>query len=118
MSDWQSFYMQLRDRLLKMQLQKEIESARVLESEGKMREASEHYLTAAGIYRRIAYDSPMDTADDVFRMASQYEDFSRALISRAAVKTMAAAARPISPQNNIRNNRFMRLVYYRFTAPN
>ena len=30
----------------------------------------------------------------------------------------AAAVRLISPQNNIRNNRFMRLVYYRFTAPN
>ena len=80
--------MQLRDRLLKMQLQKEIETAQVLESEGKIREASEHYLKAAGIYRRVAYDSPMGTADEVFRMASQYENFSRAMINRAAMRSM------------------------------
>lgn len=90
MSDRQVFIMQLKDRLLKMQLQKEIETARVLESEGKMREASEHYLRAAGIYRRVAYDSPMDVANDVFHMASQYENFSRALINKAAMRIMKA----------------------------
>ena len=82
--------MQLKDNLLRMQLQSEIEEAKALEAQGKMREASEHYMRAAGIYRRVAYDSPIDTAEDVFRMASQYESFSKALINRAALRSMKA----------------------------
>ncbi len=84
--------MHLKDNLLRMQLQREIEEAKALEAQGKMREASEHYMRAAGIYRRVAYDSPIDTAEDVFRMASQYESFSKALINRAALRSMKARA--------------------------
>jgi SpoVK/Ycf46/Vps4 family AAA+-type ATPase len=80
--------MNLKDNLLRMQLQKEIEEAKLFESQGKMKEASEHYMRAAGIYRRVAYDSTLGAAEDVFRMAAQYENFSRALISRAAMRSM------------------------------
>ena len=80
--------MELKDSLLRMQLQREIDEAKALEDKGKFREASEHYMRAAGIYRRIAYESPMDMAEEVFRMASQYENFSKALISRAAIRSM------------------------------
>jgi katanin p60 ATPase-containing subunit A1 len=82
--------MDLKNSLLRMQLQKEIEKARELEGQGKIKEASEHYMTAAGIYRRVAYDSPMGKADDVFHMASQYENFSKALITRAAKRSMSS----------------------------
>jgi katanin p60 ATPase-containing subunit A1 len=78
----------LKDNLLRMQLQREIEEAKSLEARGRMKEASEHYMRAAGIYRRVAYDSPIDTAEDVFRMAAQYENFSRMLINRAALRSM------------------------------
>jgi SpoVK/Ycf46/Vps4 family AAA+-type ATPase len=67
---------ELRESLLRQQLQHEIDAARKLEAEGKSRQATVHYKTAASIYRRLAYVAPRDEAESFFHSASQYEDMS------------------------------------------
>jgi len=70
---------ELRESLLKQQLQHELDAARKLESEGKSKQATVHYKTAASIYRRLAYISPRDDAESHFHSANQYEDMSSAM---------------------------------------
>jgi SpoVK/Ycf46/Vps4 family AAA+-type ATPase len=70
---------ELRESLLKQQLQREIDAARKLESQGKAKEAVVHYQTAASIYRRLAYVSPRENAESHFHSANQYETISSAI---------------------------------------
>jgi SpoVK/Ycf46/Vps4 family AAA+-type ATPase len=72
---------ELRESLLKQQLQREIDTARKLESQGKTREAVVHYQTAASIYRRLAYISPREHAESLFHSAGQYENMGEAIHS-------------------------------------
>jgi len=67
---------ELRESLLKQQLQREIDLAKRLEAEGKTRQATVHYKTAASIYRRLAYVAPREHAEALFSAASQYEGMS------------------------------------------
>ncbi len=70
----------LRQSILRQELQKEVEEARRLERDGSTREASEHYLRASEIYRRIAYNAPPERAQEMFGVASKYETFGKALV--------------------------------------
>jgi len=72
---------ELRESLLRQQLQQEIDIARKLESEGKTKQAISHYQTAASIYRRLAYVSAREDAESFFHSASQYEKMSGAIDS-------------------------------------
>jgi SpoVK/Ycf46/Vps4 family AAA+-type ATPase len=67
---------ELRESLLKQQLQREIELAKKLEMEGKTKQATTHYKIAASIYRRLAYIAPREHAEAFFDAASQYENMS------------------------------------------
>ncbi len=64
----------LREQILRQELQKEIEKARKLEKLGKHDEAGKHYMKASAIYRRIAYNAPRARSEEMFDIASQYEN--------------------------------------------
>ncbi len=81
----------LHQAILRQELQREIEEAKELEKKGKHRDAGEHYLRASAIYRRIAYDSPVGKAEEMFDMASQYEGFSKVLVNKARIRSMKDA---------------------------
>jgi SpoVK/Ycf46/Vps4 family AAA+-type ATPase len=70
----------LRDSILRQELQREVEEAKRLEKNGAAKEASEHYLKASEIYRRIAYNAPPERAQEMFGVASKYETFGKALV--------------------------------------
>lgn len=70
----------LRENILRQELQREIEEAKRLERGGNRKEASEHYLRASEIYRRIAYNAPPERAQEMFGVASKYETFGKALV--------------------------------------
>ena len=64
---------ELRESLLKQQLQHELDTARKLEADGKSKQATAHYKVAASIYRRLAYISPRNEAESLFHSADQFE---------------------------------------------
>ncbi|MEE9323720.1 MAG: ATP-binding protein [Candidatus Aenigmarchaeota archaeon] len=72
---------ELRQSLLKQQLQHEIDLAKKLESEGKSKQAVVHYQRAASIYRRLAYVAPREYSESFFNSASQYEEMSNVIRS-------------------------------------
>lgn len=72
---------ELRQSLLKQQLQNEIDLAKKLESKGKSKQAVVHYKRAASIYRRLAYVAPREYAESFFNSASQYETMSNVIRS-------------------------------------
>lgn len=63
----------IRENILKQQMQSELEKARVLESQGKEKEAGAHYLKSGAIARKLAYNAPREHAENLFEAASQYE---------------------------------------------
>lgn len=69
----------LRESILRRELQKEVDEAKRLESEGRIKEASEHYLRASEIYRRVAYKATGGKAEEMFGVASKYETVGKAL---------------------------------------
>jgi len=69
----------LREQILRQELQKEIEKARKLEKDGKHEEASKHYTKVSVIYRRIAYNAPRARSEEMFDVASQYENLGTAI---------------------------------------
>ncbi|MCX6817910.1 MAG: ATP-binding protein [Candidatus Aenigmarchaeota archaeon] len=69
---------ELRESLLKQQLQHELDTARKLEADGKSKQATTHYKVAASIYRRLAYISPRNEAESLFHSADQFEGVSGA----------------------------------------
>lgn len=72
---------ELRQSLLKQQLQNEIDLAKKLESEGKTKQAVAHYQRAASIYRRLAYVAPREYAESFFNSATKYEEMSNVIRS-------------------------------------
>ncbi len=72
---------ELRQSLLKQQLQNEIDLAKKLESEGKSKQAVTHYQRAASIYRRLAYVAPREYAESFFNSATKYEEMSNVIRS-------------------------------------
>ncbi len=70
----------LRENILRQELQREVDEAKRLERDGNRKEASEHYLRASEIYRRIAYNAPPERAQEMFGVASKYETFGKALV--------------------------------------
>ncbi len=93
---------ELRDSILRQQLQKEIDTAKALEASGKSKEAGPHYLKAAGIYRRIAFNAPREKAEQLMSHASQYEDMGTVMKmgpheraeSQEAIDSMIVSQRP------------------------
>ncbi len=67
----------LRESILRTQLHRELELARKLGAEGKNREAGIHYTKASALYRRIAYNSTKEKAEEMFRSADQYEHLGK-----------------------------------------
>jgi SpoVK/Ycf46/Vps4 family AAA+-type ATPase len=99
---------ELRESLLKQQLQHEIDTARKLESQGKAKQAAVHYQTAASIYRRLAYVSPREHAESLFHASAQYENISGAMesakdkeVSREAVDGMVIYEKPTTRWEDI-----------------
>jgi SpoVK/Ycf46/Vps4 family AAA+-type ATPase len=72
---------ELRQSLLKQQLQHEIDLAKKLESLGKSKAAGSHYLRVASIYRRLAYVAPREYAENFFSNAAQYENLGNVIKS-------------------------------------
>ncbi|NIO21440.1 MAG: AAA family ATPase [Candidatus Aenigmarchaeota archaeon] len=72
---------ELRNNLLRQQLQREIDTAKELESRGKSKQAVVHYQRAASIYRKLAYVAPRENAESFFSSASQYETMGNTIKS-------------------------------------
>lgn len=101
---------ELRQSLLKQQLQHEIDLAKKLESEGKSKDAVAHYKRASSIYRRLAYVSPRDHAESFFNSASQYEDMGKVISnttpytrakSPEAIESMVISEKPTTKWEDI-----------------
>ncbi len=82
---------ELRQNILKQQLQAELELARQLEAKGKEKEAGVHYNKAGAMARKIAYQAPREDAQDFFQTASQYESLGN------IIRTTDGHARAKSP---------------------
>ncbi len=64
---------ELRQNMLRQQLQAELELAHMAEAKGNEKEAGEHYVKAGAISRKLAYIAPRDNAEEFFHSAGQYE---------------------------------------------
>ena len=84
----------LRESLLRQQLQRELAKARALEKAGKIKEAGVYYIKAGAIYRRLAYSAPKHRAEEMFHTASQYESLGNTIKKGEAVAEM----KTISPE--------------------
>jgi SpoVK/Ycf46/Vps4 family AAA+-type ATPase len=93
----------LRESILRQELQKELEEAKLLESRGKGREAGVHYQKAADISRRLAVISPRDHSKSLSESAEHYESLGEALTdsktsdrekSDEIMKSMVVSERP------------------------
>ncbi|MCD6591075.1 MAG: ATP-binding protein [Candidatus Aenigmarchaeota archaeon] len=100
----------LRENLLKQQLQREIDIAKELEARGKTKQALIHYKTAASIYRRLAYISSRENAENFFSIASQYEQMSNIIRSTTpytrvksleAIESMVVSEKPVTKWEDI-----------------
>ena len=78
---------ELRESLLKQQLQHELDTARKLEADGKSKQATAHYKVAASIYRRLAYISPRNEAESLFHSADQFRALPAARQSPSSRRT-------------------------------
>jgi len=101
---------ELRNNLLKQQLQYEIDLAKKLESRGKSKQAVVHYQRAASIYRRLAYVAPREHADSLFDSASQYETMGNTIrsktpearaVSQEAIENMVISEKPTTSWEDI-----------------
>jgi SpoVK/Ycf46/Vps4 family AAA+-type ATPase len=82
---------ELREYILKQQLQAELEKAKELEANGKEKEAGVHYVKAGAMARRLAYNAPREHAEDFFQTASQYESLGN------IIRTTTGQTRANSP---------------------
>ncbi|KKT20347.1 MAG: AAA ATPase central domain protein [Candidatus Peregrinibacteria bacterium GW2011_GWA2_43_8] len=71
--------MDLKEQILRQMLHREVELARQLEARGKATEAALHFARAGGIYRRIAKTKGFEEAQELYSMASQYENVSKGI---------------------------------------
>lgn len=69
----------IRQSMLRQQLQRELDIAKRLESEGKGKQASVHYVRAGSMYRRIAFNSPREKAEEMFSSAVKYESLGKTM---------------------------------------
>lgn len=65
---------ELRQNMIRQQLQAELERAHAAEAKGSEKEAGEHYVKAGAIARKLAYQAPREHAEEFFHSASQYEN--------------------------------------------
>jgi katanin p60 ATPase-containing subunit A1 len=72
----------LRNSILKQQMQAELGEARRLESEGKGKDAGAHYVKAGAIARMLAYESPRERSEEYFHSAGQYETVGNIIKSK------------------------------------
>ncbi|MBI4176631.1 MAG: ATP-binding protein, partial [Candidatus Aenigmarchaeota archaeon] len=63
----------IREGIVKYELQRELEKAHSLERAGRADQAGKHYLRASALYRRLAKGMPLQQSKDVFDTAAQYE---------------------------------------------
>jgi len=70
---------ELRENILRYELQKEVEKAKELESKGKTKQAGIHYLRASAIYRKLALISSKEKTEKFFSNASQYESVANTI---------------------------------------
>lgn len=94
---------ELRENILRQEIQKEIDNAKKLEASGKSKDAGPHYMRAAALYRKLAYISKKEDADKLFNNAAEYEAKSATLVkttpyNRAedddAIKDMIVSEKP------------------------
>lgn len=64
---------ELRESILKQELQREIDLARNLDAEEKHEQANQHYMKAAAISRTLGFESSKERAQKMFENATQYE---------------------------------------------
>lgn len=74
----------LRESLLRTQLQKELATARKLEKEGDSKGSGMHYARAGAISRRLAEISPTRKAEMLYHNAGEYETLGSTLQSGQA----------------------------------
>jgi len=79
----------LRESILHQEIQRKIELAKRLESDGKHDEASKKYLEASSIYRRVAMIAPREQAEEMFSRAGQYENVSKTVRQGPAIKKLS-----------------------------
>lgn len=91
----------LRKNILRQEIQKEVEEAKRLEREGRMKDASEHYLRASEIYRRVAYKTSGGKAEEMFGVANKYEAVGKAFskapdseIPEEVIKNLIVSEKP------------------------
>ena len=82
---------ELRQNMLRQQLQSELEKARKQEAKGNEKEAGVHYSKAGAMARKIAYQAPRGDAEYFFQTASQYESIGK------IIRTTDGQARAKSP---------------------
>ncbi len=82
----------LRENLLRQHLHAELAKARLLEKQGKIKEAGVHYTRAGAIYRRIAYNAPPQRAEEIFSTASQYETLGNTIKNQEKITEMKRTA--------------------------
>ncbi|MBI4020216.1 MAG: ATP-binding protein [Candidatus Aenigmarchaeota archaeon] len=63
----------IREGIIKYELQRELEKARQLEREGRIDQSGRHYMKASALYKRLAKDMPLHESREVFETAAQYE---------------------------------------------
>ncbi|RLJ06233.1 MAG: ATP-binding protein [Candidatus Aenigmatarchaeota archaeon] len=80
--------MGLKESLLKYELQREIEAAKKLEKKEQYDKAIKHYTRAAAIYRRLAYNAPVEKAQTMFDRASRYENIVKYIRHRESVESL------------------------------
>ncbi len=74
----------LRQSILKQQMQAELEEARKLEAKGNAKEAGSHYVRAGALARKIAYNSPREDSEEFFHNAGQFESFGNIISTKQA----------------------------------
>jgi len=101
---------ELRENMLKQQMQSELEKARSLEAAGKEKQAGAYYARAGAIARRLAYVAPREHAEDFFDTASQLESAGNIMksttsesrsISESMIKQMIVSQKPTTKWEEI-----------------
>ncbi len=65
---------ELRENMLRQQMQAELEKAHKAEAAGNEKEAGSRYVKAGAIARKLAYVAPRARSEEFFHSASQYEN--------------------------------------------
>ncbi len=82
----------LHTQLLHQMVRKELDLAHAAQAAGEQGKAAEHFARAGGIYRRLAAREGGPQAQELYSLASQYEQVGKAIPQMAAATGMQAVA--------------------------